>query len=44
MNLDLVNLMRILNQLWVKPLGDLKKLFYEDRNERLLEKYNVELS
>lgn len=44
MNLDIVNLMKALNDLWVKPLGDLKKLFYEDRNERLMEKYNIELS
>ena len=44
MNLDIVNLMKVLNDLWVKPVGDLKKLFHEDRNESLLEKYNLQLS
>jgi hypothetical protein len=41
---DIWILEEILNKLWLKPIEDLKKLFYEDRNEILLSKYNIELT
>lgn len=44
MILDIGKLEVILNKLWEKPLEDLKKLFFEDRNEILLTKYNIELT
>ena len=43
MILDIGNLEVILNKLWNKPINDLEKLF-EDRNEILLKKYNIDLT
>ncbi|MDP2898774.1 MAG: hypothetical protein Q8Q12_19725 [bacterium] len=44
MILDIGRLEVTLNKLWEKPLEDLKKLFFQDRNEILLTKYNIELT
>ncbi len=43
MALDIGNLEILLNDLWDKPINDLKKLFFEDKNEILLNKYNIDL-
>lgn len=43
MILDIGNLEIILNKLWNKPINDLRKLFFKDKNEILLEKYNIDL-
>lgn len=44
MVMDIGTLENILNEMWVKPLNDLKKLVYEDKNEKLLDKYNLDLA
>jgi hypothetical protein len=41
---DIWTLEIILNKLWLKPIKDLRKFFYEDKNEVLLSKYNIELT
>jgi len=43
MILDIGRLEIILNKLWTKPIRDMKKLFFEDKNEILLKKYNIDL-
>lgn len=43
MILDIRTLEIILNKLWVKPINDLKKLFFDEKNETLLGKYNIDL-
>ncbi|MHC9542470.1 MAG: hypothetical protein AB9903_23425 [Vulcanimicrobiota bacterium] len=40
---NLNEFMRILNQLWNKPINDLKKLLYEEKNIILLKKYNLSI-
>lgn len=44
MILDIGNLEIILNKLWNKPIKDLRNLFFKDKNEILLEKYNIDLT
>ena len=44
MILDIGRLEIIFNSLWTKPINDMKKLFFADRNEILLEKYNIDLT
>lgn len=41
MILDIGNLEIIFNKLWEKPINDLKKLMFQDKNEILLRKYNL---
>jgi hypothetical protein len=43
MQLDINELKRILNLIWDKPLKEFVKLFYEDRNNILLKKFDIEL-
>ena len=42
MNLDIQKLEGILDRLWIQPIKDLKNLFYEQKNEILSKKYNLE--
>jgi hypothetical protein len=35
---------QILNSLWEKPIEDLKKLLYIDKNEKILAKYDIQFS
>ena len=44
MILDIGTLEIILNKLWVKPINDLKKLFFHEKNQTLLSKYNIDLT
>jgi len=44
MILDIGRLEIILNSLWAKPINDMKKLFFEDKNKILLDKYNIDLA
>jgi hypothetical protein len=44
MILDIGTLEIILNELWKKLIDDLKKLFFDDKNEILLKKYNIDLA
>jgi len=44
MILDIGRLEIILNNLWAKPINDMKKLFFEDKNKILLDKYNIDLT
>jgi hypothetical protein len=44
MKLDIELLEDILNKLWLKPLEELKGLFFEENNRVLLQKYNIDLS
>lgn len=44
MILDIGRLEIILNNLWNKPLNNMKHLFYDDKNKILLGKYNIDLS
>jgi hypothetical protein len=44
MILDIGTLEIILNELWAKPIDDLTKLFFDDKNEILLKKYNIDLA
>lgn len=44
MILDIGTLEIILNKLWVKPIDDLKKLFFHEKNQTLLSKYNIGLT
>lgn len=44
MILDIGNLEIILNNLWAKPIDDMGKLLYKDKNELLLNKYNINLT
>jgi hypothetical protein len=44
MILDIGKLEVLLNELWNRPLEDLIKLFFEDKNEILLKKYNIDLT
>jgi hypothetical protein len=44
MILDIGTLEIILNELWKKPIDELTKLFFEDKNEILLKKYNIDLA
>jgi hypothetical protein len=41
---DMAEFQANLNRLWEKPIRDLEKLLYEDKNKTLLQKYNLELS
>ncbi|MDI6889134.1 MAG: hypothetical protein QMC78_05560 [Methanocellales archaeon] len=43
MILDIGSLEIILNNLWAKPINDLRKLFFDDKNKILLRKYNIDL-
>lgn len=43
MILDIGSLEIILNNLWIKPISDLRKLFFDDKNKILLKKYNIDL-
>jgi hypothetical protein len=43
MILDIGSLEIILNNLWTKPINDLSKLFFDDKNEILLKKYSIDL-
>jgi hypothetical protein len=40
---DFIELQSVLNMVWERPIQDLTKLLYEDRNETILKKYNIEL-
>lgn len=44
MILDIRGLEVILNDLWTKPINDMRKLFFGDRNKILLKKYNIDLT
>ena len=44
MILDIGSLEVILNDLWTKPINDLSKLFFDDKNKILLKKYNIDLT
>ena len=44
MILDIGNLEIILNNLWANPIDDMKKMLYKDKNELLLNKYNINLT
>lgn len=44
MILDIGSLEVILNDLWTKPINDLCKLFFDDKNKILLKKYNIDLT
>ncbi|MHC1611272.1 MAG: hypothetical protein ACXQTW_06725 [Candidatus Methanospirareceae archaeon] len=44
MILDIGRLEIILNNLWAEPINDMKKLFFEDKNKILLDKYNIDLT
>jgi hypothetical protein len=44
MKLDIELLEDVLNKLWLKPLEELKRLFFEENNKVLLQKYNIDLS
>lgn len=44
MILDIGQLEVILNKLWARPIKDLKKLFFDDKNKILLKKYNIDLT
>ena len=44
MILDIRGLEVILNDLWTKPINDLGKLFFDDKNKILLKKYNIDLT
>ena len=44
MILDIGGLEVILNDLWTKPINDLSKLFFDDKNKILLKKYNIDLT
>lgn len=41
---DLKDMMIILNNLWEKPITDMSKLFFIDKNQILLAKYNLSFS
>lgn len=43
MFLDIEGLQTVLNDLWTKPIKDLARLFFEDKNQILLQKYNLNL-
>ena len=43
MILDIGTLEIILNKLWANPINDLKRLFFDEKNETLLGKYNIDL-
>jgi hypothetical protein len=43
MKLDIELLEDILNKLWLKPLKELKRLFFDENNIILLQKYNIDL-
>ncbi len=40
---DLGNIQNLLNGLWEKPIEELEKLFYKEKNEKLLSKFNISL-
>jgi len=44
MILDIGGIEVILNDLWTKPINDLRKLFFNDKNKILLKKYNIGLT
>jgi hypothetical protein len=44
MKLDIELLEDILNKLWLKPLEELKRLFFDEKNEVLCKKYNIDFS
>jgi len=44
MVLDIGKLEIILNKLWERPINDIRKLFFEDKNKILLKKYNIDLT
>jgi hypothetical protein len=44
MHLDIQNLGATLSNLWETPISDLKGLLFNDRNQCLLEKYNLKLT
>ncbi len=41
MQSDFVELKKSLNELWQKPISDMLQLLYEEKNEKLLKKYNL---
>ena len=43
MVLDIGKLEIILNKLWDRPINDIRKLFFEDKNKILLKKYDIDL-
>jgi hypothetical protein len=43
MDSDIAELETNLNILWSKPINDMQKLFFEDKNKVLLKRYNIDL-